>query len=96
MIRRFPIAQSPLEMLMLRSTWYALLASSLATALVAQKPTLTAADYAKWETLGSGALSPDGKWVAYDFRRGNNTTELRYRAVGSESERTVRSASNAQ
>ena len=40
-----------------------------------------AADYAKWETLGSGALSPDGKWVAYDFRRGNASVELRYRAV---------------
>lgn len=81
---------------MLRATRYALLASTLATALVAQKPTLTGVDYAKWETLGNGALSPDGKWVAYDFRRGNNTTELRYRAVDSESERTVRSASNAQ
>ena len=31
------------------------------------KPVLGAADYAKWETLGNGALSPDGKWVAYDF-----------------------------
>ncbi len=48
------------------------------------KPTLTSADYAKWETLGTGALSPDGKWVAYDFRRGNGTTELRYRAVDSD------------
>src|SRR5262249_39919770 len=45
------------------------------------KPTLTSADYAKWETLGAGALSPDGKWVAYDFRRANGTTELHYRAV---------------
>ena len=39
----------------------------------AAKPTLTSADYAKWETLGTGALSPDGKWVAYDFRRGNGS-----------------------
>ena len=37
----------------------------------AAKPTLASADYAKWESLGSGELSPDGKWVAYDFRRGN-------------------------
>ena len=61
-----------------------------------RKATLAPADYAKWETLGSGALSPDGKWVAYDFRRGNNTTELRYRAIDGEAERTVRSASNPQ
>jgi hypothetical protein len=27
-------------------------------------PTLGHAEYAKWETLGAGALSPDGKWVA--------------------------------
>jgi dienelactone hydrolase len=60
------------------------------------KPTLTRADYAKWESLGSGALSPDGKWVAYDFRRGNGATELRYREVGSENERTVRSATGPQ
>ena len=39
------------------------------------KPTLASADYAKWETLGNGALSPDGKWVAYDLRRGNGSTE---------------------
>jgi dienelactone hydrolase len=59
-------------------------------------PTLGHAEYAKWETLGAGALSPDGKWVAYDFRRGDNTSELRYRAVDSETDHTVRSASNAQ
>jgi len=60
------------------------------------KPTLTSADYAKWETLGAGALSPDGLWVAYDFRRGNGTTELHYRAVGSDKEQSARSATNPQ
>jgi len=75
---------------------------AFATPLVAQqphaaaKPTLTSADYAKWETLGTGAMSPDGKWVAYDLRRGNGTTELRYRAVDSDKEQAARSASNAQ
>jgi dipeptidyl aminopeptidase/acylaminoacyl peptidase len=46
-------------------------------------------DYAKWETLGSGALSPDGKWVAYDFRKGASTGELRYREVASGTEHSV-------
>jgi hypothetical protein len=50
------------------------------------KPVLGSADYANWETLGNGALSPDGKWVAYDFRRGNGSTELRYRMVDSDNE----------
>ena len=60
------------------------------------KSTLTSADYAKWETLGSGAISPDGKWVAYDFRRGNGSTEVRYRAVDGEKEQTASSANNPQ
>jgi dienelactone hydrolase len=60
-----------------------------------QKPTLGAADYAKWESLGAGALSPDGKFVAYDFRRGNGSTELRWRAAGGD-EHAVRSASAPQ
>jgi dienelactone hydrolase len=62
----------------------------------AAKPTLASADYAKWETLGAGALSPDGKWVAYDFRRGSGTTELRYRAVSADKEQTARSATTPQ
>ena len=62
----------------------------------AGKPTLAAADYAKWETLGSGALSPDGKWVAYDFRRGSGSSEVRYRAVGADEEQAARSAIDPQ
>src|SRR4051794_32265479 len=43
------------------------------------KPLLTEADFARIETLGATALSPDGKWIAYDFRRGTSgPTELRY------------------
>src|ERR1041385_8965080 len=45
------------------------------------KKPLTHADYAKWETLGAGSLSPDGKWVAYEVRRNSGSGELRYRAV---------------
>ena len=41
------------------------------------KPTLTPADYGKWETLGQSTVSPDGKWVAYDIRRTNGDNELR-------------------
>src|SRR5262249_2084772 len=60
------------------------------------KPTLTSADYAKWETLGAGALSPDGKWLAYDFRRANGTTELHYRPVDSDKDQSALSASKPQ
>jgi dipeptidyl aminopeptidase/acylaminoacyl peptidase len=62
----------------------------------AAKPTLTTADYAKWETLGTGVLSPDGKWVAYDFRRGNSGVELRYRGIGAATETAVASGSSPQ
>src|SRR3954470_4189748 len=60
------------------------------------KPVLGSADYAKWETLSGAALSPDGKWVAYDFRRGNGSTELRYRTVDSDNEHVARSANGPQ
>jgi Tol biopolymer transport system component len=61
----------------------------------AAKPTLAHADYLKWETLGAAALSPDGRFVAYDFRRGDGSTELRYRAVDGE-EHAVRSATSPE
>src|SRR5258705_4223608 len=59
-------------------------------------PTLAHADYAGWELLGSGTLSPNGKWVAYDFRRNAGSQELRYRAVGATTESTIVSAANPQ
>src|SRR6185437_654511 len=71
-------------------------AQHTAGASTATLPVLGAADYARWETLGNGALSPDGKWVAYDLRRGDGSTELRYRPVGSADEHTARSGSNPQ
>lgn len=55
----------------------------LAALLPAQDPAqppkkLTAADYGPWESLrGSGALSPDGKWSAFDVRRSNGDNQLR-------------------
>jgi dipeptidyl aminopeptidase/acylaminoacyl peptidase len=75
----------------------ALTSCAAAPLFAQQKPTVTAsADLAKWETLGAGALSPDGKFAAYDFRRGDMTTELRYRAVGGGEEHAVRSANAPQ
>lgn len=54
------------------------------------KPTLTEADFARIETLGAVVLSPDGKWIAYDLRRGlSGPTELRYRALAAGQETTV-------
>jgi dienelactone hydrolase len=74
----------------------AIFAAAASPLLAQQKPTVTThADLAKWETLGAGALSPDGKFVAYDFRRGDGSTELRWRSTGGE-EHSVRSASGPQ
>ena len=44
----------------------------------------------------TGVLSPDGKWVAYDFRRGNSSVELRYRGIGAPTETAVPSGSAPQ
>ncbi len=55
-----------------------LFALTLALPLAAQpKPPIAPADYAKWETLGNGVFSPDGKWLAYPIRRTDGTYELR-------------------
>lgn len=45
------------------------------------RPTVTAADYGKWETLGAAALSPDGKWLAYTVARVDELTEIRLRRL---------------
>ena len=49
--------------------------AALATAQ--PKPAIKPADYGKWETLGQGVLSPDGKFLAYPIRRSDGTFELR-------------------
>ncbi len=52
----------------------------LAAPLHAQtKPTLTPADYGKWETLAGFRLSPDGAWLAVNINRVNEEHELRLR-----------------
>src|SRR5206468_12303802 len=62
------------------STTLRLFALAFAVTLCAPsqvKPTLKPADYGKWETLGPAALSPDGKWLAYEIRRTDKNDELR-------------------
>lgn len=49
------------------------------------KSPITPDDYGKWERLGSGTLSPDGRWLAYSISRVNEENELRIRLVGSDS-----------
>src|ERR1035437_8614419 len=55
-----------------------LFALALSLPLAAQpRPSIAPADYGKWETLGNGVFSPDGKWLAYPIRRSDGTYELR-------------------
>lgn len=45
------------------------------------KPTLKRSDYDKWEALGGGFISDDGKWHACTITRGNGSTEGQLRAI---------------
>ncbi len=57
---------------------FLLFSLALSLPLAAQpKPAIALADYGKWETLGNGVFSPDGKWLAYPIRRTDGTYELR-------------------
>jgi hypothetical protein len=67
------------------------------------KPTLTKADYDKFESFTATTVSPDGNWVAYVVNRGERGAargrgsdtpagELHYRAAGSTEEKTIASA----
>jgi dipeptidyl aminopeptidase/acylaminoacyl peptidase len=49
------------------------------------RPTVTPADYAQWERLGSTELSPDGQWLAWVIERVDADEELRYRRVAHDS-----------
>jgi dipeptidyl aminopeptidase/acylaminoacyl peptidase len=64
-----------------------------ATTAPRERGPIPPAEYGKWESLGSGALSPDGKWVTYDIRRVSGSGELHYRLVAAEPEHTVRQGS---
>jgi hypothetical protein len=65
-----------------------------APAAAQQKPVLTPADYAKWESLGHTALSPDGRWIAYVVNRVDEDDELRWNGVAGDSVRVVPNGSN--
>lgn len=62
---------------------------AVAPAAAQRKPTLTPADYGRWETLGSAQLSPDGQWLAYGIRRVDEQDELRVRALDEDTARVV-------
>ena len=62
---------------------------TLPLAAAAQQALPTAEDYAKWETLGPGTLSPDGKWIAYGITRPNDESELHIRSVDRDTVRIV-------
>ena len=75
----------------------AVLVAALAVSAAAQqKPAVTRADYAKWETLSANprtALSPDGAWIAYGINRGNDEDELRFHRIATGEETVVELAS---
>ncbi|MBZ5729056.1 MAG: prolyl oligopeptidase family serine peptidase [Acidobacteriia bacterium] len=59
------------------------------------KPAITPADYGKWETLGPGTLSPDGKWLAHAIRRADGTFELRVSPTAGGKTKTAAFGTNA-
>ena len=73
--------------------WRFLVLTALAVAgaqpAAAQLPTLTPADYAKWESLGATEISPDGRWIAYVVNRVDLDEDLRYRRVDRDDEVVV-------
>src|SRR5262249_55983712 len=71
----------------------------------APKPTLTKADYAKFESIGGTTLSPDGKWIAYVVSKGERAGgggrggngpagDLHYRAITSGDDKVVPGSSS--
>ncbi|MFO7767402.1 MAG: prolyl oligopeptidase family serine peptidase [bacterium] len=59
------------------------------SAAAQEKPTLTPEDYGKWESLGSGQLAPDGRWLVYSISRTNGEDELRIRSMQGDSTKVV-------
>ena len=71
-------------------SWPLVVFFSAGALLIGQpKPAVTPAAFAKWETLGAGDLSPDGKWLAYSIRRVNTDEELRVASVTGTGKETV-------
>jgi len=57
-----------------------------------EKPTLTPADYARWESLGATELSADGRWLAYELRRVDEDVALLIRELATDSVRRIEHA----
>lgn len=53
----------------------------IGAAAQAPLPTITPADYGKWESPGPAFLSPNGRWLAYGVNRVNEENELRIRPL---------------
>jgi dipeptidyl aminopeptidase/acylaminoacyl peptidase len=65
---------------------FAALVLLLPTLLGAQlKPSVSARDYGRWETLGPATLAPNGSWLAYSVARVSEENELRIGAVSRDS-----------
>lgn len=58
------------------------------------KPGLTPADYGKFESLGAGRPSPDGRWFAYQVSRVDERSELRIADLERDTTRTAAWGSN--
>jgi dipeptidyl aminopeptidase/acylaminoacyl peptidase len=86
-----------MRLILTRAGWpaLALILSLAAPAAGQQKSVLMPADYGRWETLGTGTLSPDGKWLAYEVGRVEGDGELRLRDLGSDSTRVIPLGSKA-
>jgi len=48
-----------------------------AVAVAAQQPTLTPADYGRWERLGAFEIDPTGQWLVSSVTRVDGDRELR-------------------
>lgn len=62
-----------------------------------QPQLLQAKDYGQWESLrGSGTLSPDGLWLAYNVRRNNGNNETRLANIAKNEREALANASSAR
>ena len=58
---------------------------ALAAPASSQKPALTPADYARWESIGTSELSPDGRTFAFTITRVDGDDDLRVHFIGADS-----------
>lgn len=61
-----------------------------------QKKSLTQGDYKLWHTLDMGELSPDGKWISYNYRYADQQDTLAISAVGSSFRYNIANGTNGK